>query len=170
MTGTTPCRIPRVRTSSFCARRLSYPVGLSASDTSHPGSPSAVGLDPAGPLFEGADIHKRLSPDDADFVDVLHTYTRSFGLSIGIQMPVGHIDIYPNGGDFQPGCGLNDVLGSIAYGSEFLNFSFDSIIASLPESARAIIVPDNIHFVIPSSPYSGPSTLFILQFIILQAY
>ncbi|XP_069885272.1 endothelial lipase [Dipodomys merriami] len=76
-----------------------------------------TGLDPAGPLFEGADINKRLSPDDADFVDVLHTYTRSFGVSIGIQMPVGHIDIYPNGGDFQPGCGLNDVLGSIAYGT-----------------------------------------------------
>lgn len=71
-------------------------------------------------MFEGVDIHKRLSPDDADFVDVLHTYTRSFGLSIGIQMPVGHIDIYPNGGDFQPGCGLNDLFGSIAYGSEFL--------------------------------------------------
>ncbi|XP_044537553.1 endothelial lipase [Gracilinanus agilis] len=75
-----------------------------------------TGLDPAGPMFEGTDINKRLSPDDAHFVDVLHTYTRSFGLSIGIQMPVGHIDIYPNGGDYQPGCGLNDVLGSLAYG------------------------------------------------------
>ncbi|GAB0207429.1 endothelial lipase [Grus japonensis] len=76
-----------------------------------------TGLDPAGPMFEGVDSSKHLSPDDANFVDVLHTYTReTLGVSIGIQMPVGHVDIYPNGGDFQPGCGLSDVLGAIAYG------------------------------------------------------
>ncbi|XP_029436077.1 endothelial lipase [Rhinatrema bivittatum] len=77
-----------------------------------------TGLDPAGPMFEGVAPHKRLSPDDAGFVDVLHTYTReTLGVSIGIQMPVGHIDIYPNGGDYQPGCGLSDILGAIAYGT-----------------------------------------------------
>ncbi|XP_048360563.1 endothelial lipase [Sphaerodactylus townsendi] len=77
-----------------------------------------TGLDPAGPMFEGVEPNKRLSPDDADFVDVLHTYTReALGVSIGIQMPVGHVDVYPNGGDVQPGCSLTDVLGSLAYGN-----------------------------------------------------
>lgn len=73
------------------------------------------GLDPAGPTFEYADALTRLSPDDADFVDVLHTYTRgSPDRSIGIQKPVGHIDIYPNGGGFQPGCNLGEALRLIA--------------------------------------------------------
>ncbi|KAL7975993.1 hypothetical protein Chor_011761, partial [Crotalus horridus] len=76
-----------------------------------------IGRITAGPMFEGADPSRRLSPDDADFVDVLHTYTReTLGISIGIQMPVGHIDIYPNGGDIQPGCGLTDILGTLALG------------------------------------------------------
>lgn len=75
-----------------------------------------TGLDPAGPMFETVGINMRLSPDDADFVDVLHTYTISLGMSIGIRRPVGHIDIYPNGGDSQPGCGSKGVLASLAYG------------------------------------------------------
>lgn len=76
---------------------------------------SHEGLDPAGPNFEHAEATTRLSPDDADFVDVLHTYTRgSPDRSIGIQKPVGHIDIYPNGGGFQPGCNLGEALRLIA--------------------------------------------------------
>ncbi|XP_043946653.1 lipoprotein lipase [Protopterus annectens] len=74
-----------------------------------------TGLDPAGPTFEYADPEVRLSPDDAAFVDVLHTHTRgSPDRSIGIQKPVGHVDIYPNGGNFQPGCHLGDTLRMIA--------------------------------------------------------
>lgn len=74
-------------------------------------------------MFEGTESHKRLSPDDADFVDVLHTYTRgALGVSIGIQEPIGHIDIYPNGGDVQPGCSLGDVLSTAAAGSKYFSF------------------------------------------------
>lgn len=77
--------------------------------------PYLLGLDPAGPTFEHADRPRRLSPDDAKFVDVLHTNTRgSPDLSIGIQRPVGHVDIYPNGGTFQPGCSLQNAMRMIA--------------------------------------------------------
>ncbi|KAK7136920.1 hypothetical protein R3I93_017096 [Phoxinus phoxinus] len=74
-----------------------------------------TGMDPAGPTFEYADAQSTLSPDDALFVDVLHTNTRgSPDRSIGIQRPVGHIDIYPNGGTFQPGCDLQNTMLMVA--------------------------------------------------------
>ncbi|MCI4383409.1 hypothetical protein PGIGA_G00026120 [Pangasianodon gigas] len=75
-----------------------------------------TGLDPAGPDFEGVHAHRRLSPDDAHFVDVLHTFSGgTLGLSIGIEQPIGHVDIYPNGGSFQPGCNLRGALENIAH-------------------------------------------------------
>ncbi|KAI4829127.1 hypothetical protein KUCAC02_023188 [Chaenocephalus aceratus] len=74
-----------------------------------------TGLDPAGPTFEHADNQNILSKGDAQFVDVLHTNTRGTpDRSIGIQRPVGHIDIYPNGGTFQPGCDIQNTLMGIA--------------------------------------------------------
>ncbi|XP_071443303.1 lipase member I-like [Hetaerina americana] len=57
-------------------------------------------LDPAGPLFATNEENNRLDPSDASFVDVIHTDKDCLGL----RMPSGHVDFYPNGGTEQPGC------------------------------------------------------------------
>jgi len=68
------------------------------------------GLDPAGPYFSGTDKVVRLDPTDALFVDVMHTDTGSILGTIvgkggfGYAEPLGHVDVYPNGGSEQPNC------------------------------------------------------------------
>lgn len=59
-----------------------------------------TGLDPALPLFYSAHFNRRLSRNDAKFVDVIHTNA----LVQGQLAPCGDVDFYVNGGLSQPGC------------------------------------------------------------------
>ncbi|KAK9712795.1 Lipase [Popillia japonica] len=62
-----------------------------------------TGLDPAGPSYEGNPPNNRISADDADFVDIMHTD----GGGLGMRASVGDVDYFPNGGTSrQNGCGL----------------------------------------------------------------
>ncbi|CAI6348331.1 unnamed protein product [Macrosiphum euphorbiae] len=60
-----------------------------------------TGLDPAALGFEFIPFqNERLSIDDAEFVDVIHTA----GGTLGVMESLGHADFYPNGGKApQPG-------------------------------------------------------------------
>lgn len=57
-----------------------------------------TGLDPAGPCFRAMDPEHKLWRTDAETVDIIHTNIDGFG----IAETLGHIDIYVNGGEFQP--------------------------------------------------------------------
>ncbi|XP_072016127.1 pancreatic triacylglycerol lipase-like [Amphiura filiformis] len=76
-----------------------------------------TGLDPAGPYFENTMPEVRLDITDAQFVDVIHGDTDPIlQLGMGIFMPCGHLDFYPNGGREQPGCDQGLIEGIIVDG------------------------------------------------------
>uniref|UniRef100_A0A182PNY9 Lipase domain-containing protein n=1 Tax=Anopheles epiroticus TaxID=199890 RepID=A0A182PNY9_9DIPT len=62
-----------------------------------------VGLDPASPLFRLKKPDERLSSDDAEYVEIIHTN----GKALGFFSNIGQADFYPNGGVRQPGCGFS---------------------------------------------------------------
>ncbi|KXJ12822.1 Inactive pancreatic lipase-related protein 1 [Exaiptasia diaphana] len=74
-----------------------------------------TGLDPARPGFDHDEAVGRLDPSDADFVDVIHTDSGRNLLEggLGLHRPCGHVDIYPNGGQSQPGCDFVDNLNGV---------------------------------------------------------
>ncbi|CAL1289443.1 unnamed protein product, partial [Larinioides sclopetarius] len=65
-----------------------------------------TGLDPAAPLFYPSTYLHRLTQSDADFVDIIHSSNLIFGF--GIEDPIGDIDFYPNGGESQPKCQIDE--------------------------------------------------------------
>ncbi|CAG0885640.1 unnamed protein product [Cyprideis torosa] len=75
-----------------------------------PGIARITGLDPSEPYFQGMEKFVRLDPDDAEFVDVIHTDANSiFLFGLGMSQPCGHLDFFPNGGKSQPVCKLGQI-------------------------------------------------------------
>ncbi|XP_037952935.1 phospholipase A1-like [Teleopsis dalmanni] len=70
-----------------------------------------VGLDPALPLYSFDKPSKRLSSDDAFYVESIQTD----GGQLGFLKPIGKGAFYPNGGKSQPGCGV-DLTGGCSHG------------------------------------------------------
>ena len=69
-----------------------------------------LGLDPAAPYYENEHIDVRLDPTDADFVDVIHTDSKTIIIhGFGTIQRMGHVDFFPNGGFHQIGCGKLDI-------------------------------------------------------------
>ena len=85
---------------------------------SHPLIGRVTGMDPAGPRFFDGPIlsaipelaENILTPESAQFVDVIHTDGALkpgavwLPPRLGALVQLGHIDFYPSGGSIQPGC------------------------------------------------------------------
>ncbi|XP_028585974.2 inactive pancreatic lipase-related protein 1-like [Podarcis muralis] len=76
-----------------------------------PGIGRITGLDPAQPYFQGTPIEVRLDKSHADFVDIIHTDSAPTipYMGFGISQAIGHLDFYPNGGEYMPGCKKNPI-------------------------------------------------------------
>ena len=69
-------------------------------------------MEPTQPYFEGTDPIVRVDENDALFVEAIHTNGKGLlQLGLGMTSRVGNVDIYPNGGEAQPGC--RDLLGNL---------------------------------------------------------
>lgn len=73
-----------------------------------------TGLDPAYPGFSYDKPADRLNQNDAAYVESIQTN----GGLLGFLQPIGKGAFYPNGGETQPGCGI-DLTGSCSHSRSF---------------------------------------------------
>ncbi|KAJ8710523.1 hypothetical protein PYW08_009038 [Mythimna loreyi] len=77
-------------TAGFIAKHFHTMTGRNIS--------TIAALEPSGPCFRNLGPKDRLDASDADFVQVIHTNIDGYGMAA----PMGHVDIYVNGGEYQP--------------------------------------------------------------------
>lgn len=77
-------------TASFIASQFQTMTGRNIS--------ALTALEPSGPCFRNLGPTERLDASNADFVQVIHTNIDGYGMATRM----GHVDIYINGGEFQP--------------------------------------------------------------------
>ncbi|XP_055911895.1 phospholipase A1-like [Eupeodes corollae] len=75
-------------------------VGIAGKSIKRGRIPVIFGLDPALPMFSFENTKERLTKDDANYVEIIHTNAGGYGF----EEPIGHADFYVNYGNFQPGC------------------------------------------------------------------
>lgn len=92
---------------------------------------SVIGLDPALPRFELVGPGSRISSDDAEYVEIIHTN----GGFLGFLSAIGDADFYPNGGKKQHGC-LTDPGGACSHARSFRFFA-ESITSTLGFHGRS---------------------------------
>nr|QJE50405.1 pancreatic lipase-related protein [Diaphanosoma celebensis] len=96
-------------------------VGIAGSSATAGKLPRITGLDPAGPGFPLNNTDHRLDVTDAEFVDVIQTNSGDLiDNGLGYGPAIGHVDFYPNGGEFQPGCYLSHLFET--YVTKFFRF------------------------------------------------
>lgn len=78
------------QTISYIARNYQILTGRNIS--------AIVSLEPSGPCYRNLDETDRLAASNADFVQVIHTNIDGYGMAT----PMGHVDFYVNGGEYQP--------------------------------------------------------------------
>ncbi|XP_034256705.1 endothelial lipase-like [Thrips palmi] len=88
----------------------SHIAGVTGESISTGRAARITGLDPSRPFINMKVKDGRLSDDDADLVDVVHTNAGT----LGEQAAVGHLDFYANGGKKQPGCD-REFIGSCSH-------------------------------------------------------
>lgn len=66
-------------------------------------------------LFSMVDNNQRISSDDANYVEIIHTNAGVLGFST----PTGDYDFYPNGGTLQNGCTVPELYDACSHNRSF---------------------------------------------------